>query len=35
VRWWRAQSKLAPHQVAELLAIRAEAEDLLGILQNK
>jgi WD40 repeat protein len=30
VRWCRAHGKLAQHQLAELLAIRAEAEGLLG-----
>jgi len=30
VRWCRAHGKLAHHQLAELLAIRAEAEGLLG-----
>jgi hypothetical protein len=29
--WWRSQGNLAPHQVTELRAIRAEAEELLGI----
>ena len=35
VRWWCAQSKLASHEAAELLAICAEAEVLLGIQQAK
>jgi uncharacterized protein HemY len=33
--WWRAQGTLAPHQLAELRAIRAEAEELLGVHTKK
>ena len=29
-RWWRVQSKLAPHEVSELRAIRAEADAVLN-----
>ncbi len=35
VRWCRAHGKLAHHQLAELLAIRAEAEGLLGPLAGE